>query len=281
MNIEGPAKWLRIYIGNSDQWHHKPLHLALVELFHQEGLAGATVLHGVEGFGANSRIHTMRILRLSQDLPVIVEVIDRADRIEAVLPKGIELEYDGRYTAMFCYKAKNYALYDGTKLTIRGSALRSRGIEPYLKKISDRLIRFLVGAEAESPLVLVEDFRKRIAERSASVEELAKSEVLGMNPDAYERFIADGGKPRRASAEAALQLAQRPRMGERVAYYITAKAKGKTSDWQRAKPVALYDAVGAPYDPKYYLDKLDDWIERYGVFLGASVPKAQGELSLE
>ncbi|ATC66178.1 DNA polymerase [Nibricoccus aquaticus] len=213
------------------------------------------------------------------------EFFDRPEellaKVEAVLPKGIELEYDGRYTAMFCYKAKNYALYDGTKLTIRGSALRSRGIEPYLKKISDRLIRFLVGAETESPLVLVEDFRRRIAERSASVAELAKSEVLSSNPDAYERAMNEGGKPRRASAEAALQLTPRPRMGERVAYYITAKAKGKTSDWQRAKPVALYDAANAPYDPQYYLDKLDDWIERYGVFLGVSAPKEQGEFSLE
>ena len=202
-------------------------------------------------------------------------------KVESVLPPGIELEYDGRYTAMFCYKAKNYALYDGAKLVIRGSALRSRGIEPYLKKISDRLIRFLVGAEAESPLALVEDFRRRIADRSARVAELAKSETLSQNPDAYERNMAEGGKPRRASAEAALQLSPRPRMGERVAYYITAKAKGKTSDWQRARPVALYDAATAPYDPQYYLDKLDDWIERYGVFLGASVPKAQGEFLLE
>lgn len=95
MNIEGPAKWLRIYIGDSDQWQHKPLHLALVELFHKEGLAGATVLHGVEGFGANSRIHTVRILRLSQDLPVVVEVVDRADRIEAVLPKVDEMVQEG------------------------------------------------------------------------------------------------------------------------------------------------------------------------------------------
>jgi DNA polymerase I len=202
-------------------------------------------------------------------------------KVESVLSPGIELEYDGRYTAMFCYKAKNYALYDGAKLVIRGSALRSRGIEPYLKKISDRLIRFLVGAEAESPLALVEDFRRRITDRSARVEELAKSETLSQNPDVYERNMAEGGKPRRASAEAALQLSPRPRMGERVAYYITAKAKGKTSDWQRARPVALYDAATAPYDPQYYLDKLDDWIERYGVFLGASVPKTQGEFLLE
>jgi DNA polymerase elongation subunit (family B) len=202
-------------------------------------------------------------------------------KVETVLPAGIELEFDGRYTAMFCYKAKNYALYDGAKLVIRGSALRSRGIEPYLKKISDRLIRFLVGAETESPMPLVEEFRRRIADRTASVEELAKSETLSQNPDAYERFIAGGGKPRRASAEAALQLTPRPRMGERVVYYITAKSKGRSSDWQRARPVALYDAATAPYDPDYYLDKLDDWLERYGVFLGVSVPKAQGEFLLE
>ena len=213
------------------------------------------------------------------------EYFDRPDelltKVEAVLPSGIELEYDGRYVAMFCYKAKNYALYDGTKLTIRGSALRSRGIEPYLKKISDRLIRYLVGAEAESPLVLVEDYRRRIADGSASVTELAKSETLSQNPAAYARFIADGGKPRRASAEVALQLTPPPRMGERVTYYITPKAKGKTSDWQRARAVALYDPQQAPYDPKYYLDKLDDWLERYGAFLGVSAPKEQGELSLE
>ncbi|HEY9248249.1 MAG TPA: DNA polymerase domain-containing protein, partial [Rariglobus sp.] len=188
------------------------------------------------------------------------------EKVTGVLPPGIELEYDGRYEAMFCYKAKNYALYDGRKVTIRGSALRSRGIEPYLKKLGNQLIRFLVGASAESPLALVEEYRAKLAARALPVEEVAKAEVLSMNPDAYQRFIEGGGKPRRASAEAALLMAKRPRMGERVAYYITAKEKGKTSDWQRARPVAIYDAAAAPYDPGYYTDKLDDWLERYGPY---------------
>ena len=201
------------------------------------------------------------------------------EKVVGVLPPGIELEYDGRYEAMFCYKAKNYALYDGKKVTIRGSALRSRGIEPYLKKLGNQLIRFLLGASAESPLALLEDYRAKLAARALPVAEVAKAEVLSMNPDAYERFIAEGGKPRRASAEAALLLTKRPRMGERVAYYITAKEKGKTSDWQRARPVALHDAATAPYDPVYYADKLDDWLERYGPFLGVTPPGgAQGEL---
>jgi len=68
-------------------------------------------------------------------------------------------------------------------------------------------------------------------------------------------------------------------MGDRVTYYITAKARGKTADWQRARPVALFDAATAPYAPDYYLEKLDDWLERYGPFLGVkAAPSAQGEL---
>lgn len=199
--------------------------------------------------------------------------------VATILPPGIELEYDGRYQAMWCYKAKNYALYDGDKVTLRGSALRSRGIEPYLKKLSDRLITFLVGASTESPLDLLEDYRTRLATRSVAVEELAKSETLSQNPDAYERLMAEGGKPRRASAEAALQMTPRPRMGERVSYYIVAKTKGRTSDWQRARALTRYDPSEAPYDPTYYTQKLDDWLERYGTFLGVKSPEdAQGEL---
>jgi len=199
------------------------------------------------------------------------------EKAAAILPPGIELEFDGRYEAMFCYKAKNYALYDGAKIILRGSALRSRGIEPYLQRLMDQLIRFLVGASPESPLALVDDYRQRIAGRTAPVAELAKSETLGQDPDAYERFVAEGGKPRRAAAEAALQLTPRPRMGERVAYYIGPKSKGRTNDWQRARPVELFDAAAAPYDPVYYTDKLDDWLKRYGPFLGVKPAEPPGE----
>ena len=199
--------------------------------------------------------------------------------VAPILPAGIELEFDGRYAAMFCYKAKNYALYDGEKIILRGSAFRSRGIEPYLQSLTDQLIHFLLGARPESPLALIEDWRRRIVDRTAPVPQLAKSETLGQNLASYEKVMAEGGKPRRAAAEAGLQLNPRPRMGERVSYYITARQKGKTSDWQRARPVALYDPVAAPYDASYYTDKLDDWLERYGPFLGVKpAGGVQGEL---
>jgi PII-like signaling protein len=86
MKIHGPAKLVRIYIGDSDQWHGQPLYAAIVQQAHDRGLAGATVLRGLEGYGATSRIHTARLLRLAGDLPVVIELVDRAERIEAFLP---------------------------------------------------------------------------------------------------------------------------------------------------------------------------------------------------
>jgi len=201
--------------------------------------------------------------------------------VTPILPPGIELEYDGRYEAMFCYKAKNYALREGDSIVLRGSALRSRGIEPYLKELSDQMIRFLVGLSDVSPSELMESMRQRIVARAMPIESLAKTENLSQSVDAYERFVEGGGKPRRASAEAARQLTPRPRMGDRVAYYLTARAKGRSNDWQRARPLALYDAQAAPYDPDYYVKKLEDWWERYGPFLGAKRPPVQDELLLE
>jgi len=208
---------------------------------------------------------------------------ERPERLLAlvapILPPGIELEHDGRYAAMFCYKAKNYALYDGRKITLRGSALRSRGTEPFLKRLSDRLIHFLLGAVAESPLLLVHDYRRRLEQGAVPVLELARSEILSQNPEVYERLMAAGGKPRRASMETALKMEPRPRMGERVSYYITPRAKGRTSEWQRAFPVGLFDPLNHPYDRTYYVGKLEDWLERYGAFLSVvREPAAQGEL---
>jgi len=86
MKLEGEGQLLRIYIGESDQWEGKPLHVAIVERVKTEGLAGCTVIRGIEGFGASSRIHTARILRLSEDLPILIEIADRTDRIQKIIP---------------------------------------------------------------------------------------------------------------------------------------------------------------------------------------------------
>ena len=98
MKMEGDAKRVRVYIGESDQWHGTPLFTAIVERCRREGFAGATVLRGIEGFGAHSRIHTARILRLSEDLPIVVEIVDRPDRIEQLRPILDEMVHEGLVT---------------------------------------------------------------------------------------------------------------------------------------------------------------------------------------
>lgn len=87
MKITGQARELRIYIGESDHYRGRPLYQAIVRLFKETGLAGATVLRGIEGFGANSRIHTANILRLSEDLPMVIVTVDSKEKIDQVLPR--------------------------------------------------------------------------------------------------------------------------------------------------------------------------------------------------
>lgn len=85
--LEGEQTLMRIFIGESDRWRKRPLYEALVELFRAERFAGATVLKGAMGFGARSVMHTDKLLRLSTDLPVVIEVVEAAEKIEAILPR--------------------------------------------------------------------------------------------------------------------------------------------------------------------------------------------------
>jgi PII-like signaling protein len=92
------ARLLRIFIGESDTHEGRPVYQAIVETLRREGLAGATVLRGIEGFGKSSRLHTAHILRLSEDLPIVIECVDTADRIEAILPTLDAMIGDGLVT---------------------------------------------------------------------------------------------------------------------------------------------------------------------------------------
>lgn len=86
MNLPSEAELLRVFIGESDKHGGRPLYEVIVHEARQRGMAGATVLHGALGFGANSRIHTAKILHLSEDLPVVIEIVDKPERIAEFLP---------------------------------------------------------------------------------------------------------------------------------------------------------------------------------------------------
>jgi PII-like signaling protein len=96
--LSGEHVLVRIFIGESDQWHHQPLSAALVERLRKEGFAGATVFHGVAGFGAHSVVHTTHVLRLSQDLPVVIEVVDSEAKVAGLVPILDEMVSEGLVT---------------------------------------------------------------------------------------------------------------------------------------------------------------------------------------
>jgi PII-like signaling protein len=101
MKLQGEGKLIRIFIGESDKVNHQPLYEAIVYAAKEKGLAGATVLRGVEGYGADSRvIHTAKILRLSEDLPIVVEIVDTEEKIKSFQPEVDRLIEEAKCGAM-------------------------------------------------------------------------------------------------------------------------------------------------------------------------------------
>jgi PII-like signaling protein len=96
--FEGERTLMRVHIGESDKWHGKPLHDAIVQLLRKEGFSGVTVLRGVGGFGGSSIYHTDKLLRMSQDLPIVLEVVETQERIEQILPRLDEMVDGGLIT---------------------------------------------------------------------------------------------------------------------------------------------------------------------------------------
>ena len=98
MTIPSEGKLIRIFIGESDRWEGRPLYEAIVVAARRNGLAGATVVKGFMGYGAHSRIHTAKLLELSQDLPIVVEIVDAPEKIEAFMPELERMVGDGLIT---------------------------------------------------------------------------------------------------------------------------------------------------------------------------------------
>ncbi|MHB8513378.1 MAG: DUF190 domain-containing protein [Actinomycetota bacterium] len=96
--MKGKGKLIRIFIGESDHWHGKPLYQAIVEKARELGLAGATVTRGLEGYGRSSVVHTTRFLRMSEDLPLIIEIVDAEEKITAAIPAFDEMMGEGLIT---------------------------------------------------------------------------------------------------------------------------------------------------------------------------------------
>ena len=113
MQIPHDAVLLRIYIGESDRWKHQPLYEAIVLKAREQHLAGATVLRGPMGFGKSSRLHTAKILQLSQDLPLVIEIVDSEEKVQGFLPH-LETMVGGGLVTLEKVKVLQYRAGDGT-----------------------------------------------------------------------------------------------------------------------------------------------------------------------
>ncbi len=189
------------------------------------------------------------------------------DRLSRSLPEGIEVEMDGRYVSMFSYKRKNYALLDESgKVIIRGSGLRSRGMEKYLREFLSAMIRLLLEEKGDQVHSFYEDFCRRLEHHQVDIALLAKTETLSESPETYQAKIKAKQRNRAAAYELALKSGRDFRAGDQVSYYITGKDK-KVRAFESCKFASTYDPVLADENVAYYQAKLFDLLKKFQDFL--------------
>lgn len=192
---------------------------------------------------------------------------DLLSMVLPVVPKGIDLEFDGAYDAMLCYKAKNYALLKDGAVILKGSGFKNRSTEPFLRDLTAEMAKAKLSGKTDILRDKIESAKKSIASGQADIESISKSEYINKPVSQYLDEIQNGGA-RRAPLEAAAMLSPYPEVGDRMSYYI-ARGDGKRSpDWKNARPSALYDPANYPYDSDYYLRKIDDWQKRFSDLIG-------------
>ncbi len=171
-------------------------------------------------------------------------------------PDGVNVEFDGRYPAMYCHKMKNYALLqDDGSLLVRGSGLRSRSMEPYLRAFLEDLITEVLTHGLEKCDEIFERYRSGLADGTLSVEQLAKTETLIDSPSVYAKKIDKGQRNRAAVYELALQSPGQPQAGESLSYYVTGN-KANVTVYDHCRPTEDFDPDNPDLNEKYYLKKL-------------------------
>jgi DNA polymerase elongation subunit (family B) len=190
--------------------------------------------------------------------------------LAATLPQGIEVEFDARYAAMFSYKAKNYALLseDG-KLSIKGAALKSRGLEKFQRVFIERAVRALCEGKPEVIPAMHAEFAKALRERTWEPEMFAKTEALQDSLEAYQKKIATSSRNRSAAFELALRSGRKMQAGDRVTYYITGTKK-TVKAYESAKLLEDWDPENRDENTAYYLAKLDELAGKFEAFVPAN-----------
>jgi len=187
--------------------------------------------------------------------------------LSTTLPEGIAVEMDGRYRAIFSYKMKNYALLDHTgKMTVKGSALRSRGVERYLRDFMAEAIRLLLRDEGEKIPTIHADCIRRLRDHLIPIGSLARTETLGEAPATYLQKVRLGKRNPSAAFEIALRGERSFRAGDQISYYVTGQGKGVTV-YENCKPVSHYDPSRPDENTEHYIDKLNQLMKKFAPYL--------------
>lgn len=190
--------------------------------------------------------------------------------LQAALPPGIRLSYEGRFEKMLSYKMKNYALlsYDGT-LHAKGSALVSRATEPFGKRFMREVTRLLLQEDIQGLHNLYLACMERIVQHTWQVEDFARTETLKASAEDYQADVQHGRRSKAAAYELALARAQATgqpvRKGDRITYYITGTVPSVTS-FTHARLAVEWDAAAPDENTAYYLKRLDDCAQRFAPF---------------
>lgn len=179
-----------------------------------------------------------------------------------VMPEGIDLEFDGAFDAMLCYKAKNYALLRGGEIILKGSAFKNRATEPLLRSLTAEMARSKLLGDSAGLGEKVGEARRAVLSGAADIDSISKSEYINKPVAQYLEEVRNGGM-RRAPMEAAAMLSPHPEVGDRISYYIARGDGRRAPDWKNARPSAMYDPEKFPYDAGYYARKIDDWSRRF------------------
>jgi DNA polymerase elongation subunit (family B) len=187
--------------------------------------------------------------------------------LSAALPAGIDVEMDGRYRAMFSYKSKNYALlgYDGG-ITVKGSALKSRGMEKYLREFTSEVIRLLLNGERGEIETLYLGYLQRLREHRFGISWIAKTETLNESPDSYRRKVSQGKRNPSAAYEIATRSSHEYRAGDQISFYVTGRGKGVAA-WESCRPATSYDPARPDENSDFYVEKLRQVKKRFDPFL--------------
>jgi len=190
-------------------------------------------------------------------------------RLSATLPEGIEVETDGRYRAMFSYKSKNYALlaYDG-RIIVKGSALKSRGMEKYLREFMAEVIRLLLQGEGRKAADLYRAYQLRLEEYRFDIAWLAKTETLSESPAVYREKVRKGKRNPSAAYEIASRSSHEYTAGDQITYYITGTGKGGAS-YENCRPASDYDPDRPDVNITFYREKLRQVKKKFDQFLEA------------